>query len=288
MAIGTTRGKRRLGRYLRPFVQAAGLTPDQLALAVRTSPQTVKRLLKGDNLPGFHLFSAVLGALELSGEDKRRALELYEVADADISTIEHAGSLQPKYRRFRLDESEAAVERVIDTVVITGLLQTEAYAKALAVANRPAWKGQWDAETSAAERKNRQSLLLRPDNPLRLHALLDERVLDLVVGGPDVMVEQFGHLVEMAHRSNVDIQILPKKDGPYGAMSGPLFLLGFPEEDEPDSAYVESLLGGHVVEKDEDVAMLSAVWDGAHRMALSADESITVIEAARARVERDR
>ncbi len=277
MAIGTTRGKRRLGRYLQPFLDRKKLTPAALAAEVRTTEVTVKRLLRGSNLVGYHLFAAVLGALDLSAEEKARAQELYEVADADISTIEHADSLQPKYRRFRLDESDAVRERSIDAVMITGLFQTAAYAQAHSLANRPRWKGQWDAEKAASERRNRQALLLRDTRPLQCHALLDERVLDLVVGSPDVMAEQYDHLLAMAERPNVTIQILAKDRGPYGAMSGPMFLLDFPEDDEPTSVYVESVLGLDVVENEEAVAMLAAVWDGAASMALSAEESAEII-----------
>lgn len=277
MAIGTTRGKRRLGRHLQPYVDRRGLTPAALAQQVRTSEVTIKRLLKGSNLVGFHLFGAVLSALDLSPAEKAAAHELYEVADADISTIEHADSMQPKYRRFRLDESEAVRERSIDAVVIPGLFQTTAYAQAHSLANRPSWKGKWDAEKAAGERRNRQEPLLRDDRPLQVHALLDERVLDLVVGGPDVMAEQYGHLLTMAGRPNITIQLLAKDRGPYGAMSGPMFLLDFPDDDEPPSAYVESVLGLDVVEDEGAVAMLAAVWNGAAGMALSAEESVEII-----------
>lgn len=283
MAIGTTRGKRRLGRYIRPLLERTGRTPDELAQQVQTSTQTVKRLLKGDNLPGFHLFRAILGELDISSEEKKRALELYSVADADISTIEHADSLQPKYRRFRLDESEAVKERTIDPILLNGLLQTAGYAQAVALANRPRWKVKWDPETSGAERRNRQALLQRAERPLELHALVDERVLHLMVGGPEVMAEQYGHLLVMAAKPNVTIQILKMENGPYGAMAGPLLLLDFPEPDEPASAYVESMIGTDVVEKEVDVANLSAVWDGAAAMAASAEESVRIIEATRTR-----
>ncbi len=278
MAIGTTRGKRRLGQHLRPYLDRAGLTPTDLATQLRTSEQTIKRLLKGDNLVGFHLFNAVLSELGLSPQETAAAQELYDVADADVSTIEHANSMRPKYRRFRLDESEAVQERSINTVVISGLLQTVRYAQSLSLPNRPRWQGQWDAEKAAAERRNRQAVLLREDRPLQLHALLDERVLDLIVGGAEVMAEQYTHLLAMAERPNITLQLLVKERGAYGAMSGPLFLLDFPEEDEPPSAYVENVLGLDVVEKPEDVAMLAAVWDGAVSMAISSDESVEIIE----------
>lgn len=281
MTVGMTRGKRRLGRYLRPHLELSGLKIEQVATEAECARQTVSRLLSGDALPRKHLFMAVLTALRVTGEDRTRALELWRLADAATVTVEHASTLPSSYRRFRMDEGEALRERTMDTVVISGLLQTARYAEALSLANRSRWKGAWDSATGVAERRDRQALLTRPDRPLALHALLDEAVLRRAVGGPDVLHEQLDHLVEIGSRPNITIQVIPASAGAYGAMSGPLFLLSYPEEDEQDSAYVESLIGMSAVEKDEDVATLSAVWDGAASAALPADESARLIRAAK-------
>lgn len=52
MTVGTTRSKRRLGRYLRPFLEYSGLKIDQLAEQSRCSRQTASRLFSGDNQIG--------------------------------------------------------------------------------------------------------------------------------------------------------------------------------------------------------------------------------------------
>lgn len=254
---------------------------EQVAKEARCSRQTVSRLFTGDNLPRFHLFTTLLATLGVSGTDRDRALELWEIANADTVTIEHANDLPPTYMRFRMDEREAVRERTLDTVIVPGLLQTAAYAEAVSLANRERWKGEWDAETGVAERRDRQALLTRPERPLGLHALLDEVTLHRMVGGPKVMADQLDHLVEMSRQPNITIQVVPFVAGAYGAMSGPLYLLSFPEEDERDAAYVESLIGMATVENDEDVAALSAVWDGAAAVALPTEESVRAIRAAK-------
>lgn len=65
-------------------------------------------------------------------------------------------------------------------------------------------------------------------------------------------------------------------------MAGPLFLLDFPEEEEPAAAYTESLTGMALVDNDDDVATLIAVWDAAANAALPADRSARIIRKARA------
>ncbi|TDQ01275.1 helix-turn-helix domain-containing protein [Labedaea rhizosphaerae] len=279
MAVGTTRGKRRLGRYIRPLMERSGLTPKEVATQARCAQQTVTRLLSGDSLPRIHLFLMILSVLDVREDERAKAVQLWEVADADTATIEHAAELPVSYRRFRIDEREGRLERTLDAVIIPGLLQTPEYAAANASKGRV--RGNWDAEAEAAERRDRQGLLHRPENPLELHALIDEAVLRRVIGGSEVMAGQLDHLLAMAALPHVTVQVIPFDVGAYGAMSGPLVLLSFPEDDEPDSAYVESLIGMHTVENQVDVSALSAVWDGAAAMARSPEETITIIRALR-------
>jgi hypothetical protein len=95
------------------------------------------------------------------------------------------------------------------------------------------------------------------------------------------MAEQLDHLLTASKLPNVTIQIIPFTAGAYGAMSGPLWILTFPEEDEPDAAYVESLTGVATVEDEANVAALSAVWDGAAAAALSPTASARFIRSVR-------
>lgn len=282
VAVGTTRGKRRLGRYLRPLLDRSELKIDDVARQARCSRQTVSRLFSGDNLPRFHLFTTLLAVLKVTDEERARALELWEVADSDTSVIEHAQDLPVSYMRFRMDESEARLERTISTVIIPGLLQAAAYASAKADASKPL-HARWDSDREAAERRDRQGLLHKADKPLELHALVDEVALRRLVGGSSVMAEQVDHLLAAGKLPNVTIQIIPFTAGAYGAMSGPLFILTFPEDDEPDSAFVESLTGMAAVEDEASVAALSAVWDDAAAAALSPSESAKFIRSVRKR-----
>jgi transcriptional regulator with XRE-family HTH domain len=280
VAVGMTRSKRRLGRYLRPFLERTGKTFEQVAADARCSRQTVSRLFSGEHLPRYHLFTTLLAVIDVTGSDRDRALELWEIADATSVTLEYASDLPSIYRRFRMDESEAEFERTLDTVIVAGLLQTPEYAEAISLANRKWWTDAWDVEHGVADRRDRQALLTRDKGPLRLHALLDEVAILRKVGGPSVMAEQLDHLLEIGAQRNVTIQIIPLTAGAYGAMSGPLSLLGF-TEDEPNIAYVESLAGMASVDKDQDVTTLSAIWDAGLSAALPADKSARVIREAR-------
>jgi transcriptional regulator with XRE-family HTH domain len=281
MAVGTTRGKRRLGRYIKPLRLRTELKPEELAVRADCARQTVTRLESGVALPRIHLFRTILSELDVTEDERARALQLWAVADVDTATIERAQDLPMKYRRFRMDESEATRERTLDTLIIPGLLQTSEYAAAKAYASRKLIRGSWDAEAEAAERRDRQGLLRRESGPLELHALIDEVALRRMIGGPDVMEAQLDHLLTMGELPHITIQTIPFAAGAYGVTSGAVILLSFPEDDEPDAAYAESLTGLHTMENEESVSALSVVWDDVAAAALPANESAEFIRAAR-------
>lgn len=281
MAVGTTRGKRRLGRYIKPLRLRAQLKPEDLAERADCARQTVTRLESGVALPRIHLFRTILAELGVTADERERALQLWKLADVDTATIEHAQDLPMKYRRFRMDETEATLERTLDTVIIPGLLQTPEYAAAKAYASRKLLQGRWDSDAEAAERRDRQGLLRRESEPLNLHALIDEVALRRMVGGPKVMRGQLDHLLVMGALPHVTIQTIPFAVGAYGAMSGPVIILSFPEEDEPDAAYAESLTGLHTMENEANVSALSVVWDDVAAAAFSADDSAEFIREVR-------
>jgi len=284
MAVGTTRGKRRLGRWLRPIVERSGLKADDIADRAICSDQTVMRLLSGRALPSLHRFTTILGVVGATDDERERGLRLYRVADADTATIQHADHLSVKYLRFRMDEVEATRERSLDTVIVPGILQTPEYAEAISHSRRrlersPGWE-----ERAGDERRDRQALLRRNENPLHLHVLIHEAALRQVIGSPEIMAAQLDHLLTMGELPNVVVQVVPFTFGAHGAMTGPMFLMSFPEDDEPDSAYAESVTGMDTIEKPEDVAGLSDTWDAIASRAPSAEQSAEIIRSAREEV----
>src|SRR5262245_57055965 len=118
MAVGTTRGKRRLSRFVRPILERSGLKPNQVAKEAVCSPQTVNRLLSGNALPSRQRFDTILGVISATNEERDQAFQLYEVADTDTAVIEPADAPSAKYRRFRMDEAEASRERTHDTMIV--------------------------------------------------------------------------------------------------------------------------------------------------------------------------
>ncbi|MEV1113582.1 helix-turn-helix transcriptional regulator [Actinosynnema sp. NPDC049800] len=281
MAVGTTRAKRRLGRHVKPIVERAGLKPAEVADLVKTSKDTVNRLLSGDHLPRYPTFLAIMMVLKATDEELGEGTALWERANVDAVVVEHASALSPGYLRFRMDEGEATAERSLDPTMIPGILQLGSYAEEMGrgAPALTAGKG-WTAQ-AAAERGDRQGLLSRAVNPLQLHALIDEAALYRVVGGRELMYEQLTHLLTVAQQDNVTLQIVSFDTGAYGPQFGALTLLDYPEPEEPLSVYVEGHSGIKVVENERMVSRLVEAWDDVARLALDPKQSAKCIREVR-------
>jgi Domain of unknown function (DUF5753) len=277
-----TRRKTIFGTYMRALRERCQpkITPESVANEIHTAKTTITRMESGLTVPGFLLTSTLLGIYGASSEERARAEQLRLVAKADTTRIENVVGMSEKYRAFRRDEVEAVRERTFDTVVIPGLLQTPGYAREIWSGARNLNKAN-DAEAFVAERASRQSLLTLREPPLVLHSLIDEMALTRPIGSPSVRVEQLDHLISMATKSNITVQVVPKSAGAYGPMTGPWVLLDYGPDDGPNVAHAEYVAGGETIDNVENVDTLSDVWDEMVTHALSPKQTINIIRTTR-------
>lgn len=114
-------------------------------------------------------------------------------------------------------------------LLIPGLLQTPAYARAVCRAYQPT-APEKEIEKLVTARMQRARLLDDPTEPL-LWVVMDEAALRRVTGGRRVMAEALRHIAELARRSRVIVQVLPFDAGAHAVMEGPTKLMEF--EDDP-------------------------------------------------------
>jgi transcriptional regulator with XRE-family HTH domain len=110
-------------------------------------------------------------------------------------------------------EQRATLIRWFEPMLIPGLLQSEAYARALTM-----WKpfSASDVEATLRERLERQSILERAE----LRVLLLGSVLQREVGNAAVMAQQLDHLISLGGRASVTLQIVPDIPSVAGALGG--------------------------------------------------------------------
>ncbi|MFJ2817456.1 MULTISPECIES: Scr1 family TA system antitoxin-like transcriptional regulator [unclassified Streptomyces] len=116
-------------------------------------------------------------------------------------------------------EKTAAELLMYDTLVFTGLLQTEAYMRALLAMRRPSLD-QETIEQRVAARLARQAIFDRSPEPL-LTFVLDEAVLRRPYGGVEVLREQLEHLLVLGQKPNVEIQVMPLNCEDNAGVNGP-------------------------------------------------------------------
>jgi uncharacterized protein DUF5753 len=155
-------------------------------------------------------------------------------------------------------------------------LQTEDYAGAVLVAAHPAAPdGEVDRLVSA--RMDRQAILGREPPPL-LWVIVDEGVLTRPVGGAGVMREQIGRLIMAACQPKIVLQVLPAVAGAHPGLAGQFVIAGF--DGAADVAYLDNALAGQVVERADDVARVTLLYDILKAEALPRQASIDLARKA--------
>lgn len=122
-------------------------------------------------------------------------------------------------------------------------------------------------------RLQRQHILSR-HNPLNLWAVIDEAVFRRQVSDPSVMHKQLQHLINMAMRHNVNIQLLPFQAGMHAALSGSFFLLDFPSELDPSIVYTETSTDSLFVQESASVQRYVTIFSNLNAAAHRPAESV--------------
>ncbi|TDC30736.1 helix-turn-helix transcriptional regulator [Micromonospora sp. KC213] len=184
-------------------------------------------------------------------------------------------SLMPWFREWVAIEQEATALRSFQPLVVPGLLQTEAYARAL-YEGAAQFVGEV-LEQQLAARLARQAVLDRPAPP-QLVVVLDQAVLDRPVGGPKVMGEQLRHLVEVGRRIRVHLHLVPREAGAYPGLNGAFVLATPPDGD--DLGYLDNQMHGTIVERTADVNSLRQIWESVRAEAMPHGATLAAISKA--------
>jgi len=159
--------------------------------------------------------------------------------------------------------------------LVPGLLQSEAYLRALIKATNPlALPSQ--ADEWARVRLQRAARLDDPTRPA-FWAILHETVLRIPVGGPAVMAEQLRSIAARARAGRIIAQVLRCQDGAHPMVAGMVSLMSF--DDAPDLAYSEGVHSGQILDDTETVASYWRSYDLARAVALSPEASLTLLDS---------
>ncbi len=173
-------------------------------------------------------------------------------------------------------EGEAEREITYQHGLIPGLLQTEDYIRSLTTASPMVAREEQELVVGLRlERQHR----LHEEEPLELVALIEESVLSRPVGSSQVMREQLDHLVSMAKRENVTIQIVPTAAGPHAAVDGAFILLEFAEFQPAVYLQQHPAAGARYSDNQALSDTFMMIAKEVRKLALSPRESLDVIRA---------
>ncbi len=200
--------RRRLAAELREIRESRGKSGDAVAAALRWSPSKISRYERARTSLQPREVQRLLDYYQITGSRRALLLELAQDAAQKGWWEEFADSLSPDYQQFIGLEHEASSIAIWHVDVITGLLQTEAYARHIISSYskvEPIAPGM--IERLVKVRMQRQQVLDREG--LQLSVVLDESILKRRIGDDLVMHEQLQRLAHEADRPNLTLQILP-------------------------------------------------------------------------------
>jgi transcriptional regulator with XRE-family HTH domain len=178
------------------------------------------------------------------------------------------------FRSFAPHEADATALYTFEHSFIPGLLQTEAYARAVMEAYPDATEDV--VSERLAGRLSRQAILDRDDPPPPVVcALIDQSALNREIGGPVVMCKQLMHLVAMSRRPNVTVQIIPNT-GAHPGLLGAFTVADL--EGTPAIVNLEDIADGRVAEDSATVSMVALRFHSLRGDALSKGASRDLIE----------
>ncbi|MBO3744652.1 helix-turn-helix domain-containing protein [Streptosporangiaceae bacterium NEAU-GS5] len=262
---------RRLAGELARRRSAAGFSREEVAQRLGLAGSTVYRIETGHTRPQSRTMRDLLDLYQVEGSEREAILELAREAGRRGWWHAYGDVLPGPYVGL---EAEAASVRNYEPLLLPGLLETEAYARA--VVGAALVEDPKEIDRRIAVRMARQRRLTGP-GAIELWVVLDEAALRRPVGGPHVMAEQLRRLQDVAAQPNVTIQVLPFDAGAYLGMGSPLAILSFADPEDSDVVFLENMGSELYLEDSDQVRRYATVFDHLRAAALSPEKSIEKI-----------
>jgi transcriptional regulator with XRE-family HTH domain len=249
-----------LGGHLRRLREASGITREAAGYTIRSSSSKISRLELGRvaskerDVADLLTFYGVTDA-----EERETLLTLARQANAPGWWREYGDVLPNWFDTYLGLEQAASVIRTYEPQLVPGLLQTEDYARAVMLL-RHLHMSYGEIERRVALRMARQAFLSQPGAP-DLWVALDEAALRRPLGDQKIQRAQLLHLIEMAQRPNIILQIVPFDAGGHAAAGGPFTILRFSQPDLPDVVYLEHLTNAVYLDRNRDTVEYLEIMD---------------------------
>lgn len=255
------------GAALRVFRERALLTQEQLADRLTYSVASVASIEQGRRMATAHFVERVEDELDALG-----------VLRAIARHVGRRPGLASWFRAWAQLEATAVSLCTYECRVVPGLLQTEAYARAVML-NVPPPPTEAELAERLAARMERQKLLTNRTPPIAFSFVIDESVLLRHTGGEEVTRGQLDRLLACGELWNVELQIMPLRQPFHAGSDGQMQLLETP--DHRWLGYVEGQQTGYLVSNPKDVSLMQMRYAKLRSQALSPADSADLLARMR-------
>ncbi|MFG3258271.1 helix-turn-helix domain-containing protein [Streptomyces sp. NPDC048172] len=256
------------GKELRWKREQAGLTQQQLVDGSFYGSSHLSEIERGERRMPCDLAEHVDRVLKTDGFFSRRC--------EDVRNAKRAGHALYFERALDAEKRADSIEEWCPTV-FPGLLQTEAYARAVVEATHPLERPE-EVAAKVNARLARAQLFEEDHKKPMYWAILHESLLRLPLLPPEGMAEQLDRVAELARRRRIVPQVLPWSEGPHPFMLGTAKLMTF--GDAPPMVYTESLHSGDTIDDPALVKDYRRSYDLLRAAALPPGASLAMVEAA--------
>ncbi|RKN39017.1 helix-turn-helix domain-containing protein [Streptomyces hoynatensis] len=264
---GPSGSLRTFGAVVQALREHAGLSRAEFGELVRFSKHTVESVELGRRMPDDSFVELAEEALGNTGALRKAACHL---------TRGEPG-LAAWFRRWARLERLAVSLCTYECRLVPGLLQSEAYARAVFDNGIPLLTEE-QSEAQIAARVRRQGMLHdRPDVPFSF--IVEESVFHRRLGGPEVTRDMLDRVLELATLRNVTLQVVPLDVESHACLDGPVQLLETP--DGRRLAYSEGQQNGRLITDRKEVRLLQQRYDTLRSQALNSKDSQGLLKRLR-------
>lgn len=204
---------RTFGAVLKALRDEAGLTQEEFAPKVRYSAAYVAKIEQGKRFPPRELMDRSAEAL---GPLAARVL------GAAARSLTRKVGLASWFLQWAAMEEEAVTLYAYESCVVPGLLQPERYIREIFERRLPPLTEEGFEQQVAARLARQRLLAERPNTEFCF--IIEEALIKRNFGGTDVTRDLLDHLLDQDCRRNVEIQVMPLRQGDHSGFEGPMYL----------------------------------------------------------------
>ncbi|MEU5641922.1 helix-turn-helix domain-containing protein [Streptomyces milbemycinicus] len=258
---------RTFGAVVQALREHAGLSREEFAAIVRFSKHTVASVELGRRMPDESFVERAEEATGNTGALRRAAPYLCR---GEVG-------LAAWFRRWARLEREAVSLCTYECRLVPGLLQSEAYARAVFEGTIPLRTDEELAAQLTARMERQRMMRERPKVPFSF--IVEEHVFRRRFGDAEAMRGLVDHVLERSAPRNVTLQVVPLEAGLHACLDGPVQVLETPEGRR--LAYSEGQENGRLISDAKQVSVLCHRYETLRSQALSPKDSRDLLERLR-------